>query len=228
MQRSTGYINSTLRCYCAQDFNKYEDYLADKYYLNGISKIADTGTYFLIGYNRQENNRTYFVYFDGTAFREFPLESSVNMIAPTATVDMEKKVVTVASVAGCQQFTLDGKAIKTISHPEPKDKILHASDVFMDLFDGDAEKQNRLKEVSASLGLENISAPDHITKHERSSCGSHVYLASESGFYLLDAGTGDILASVPEENGVQNFEELAPGLIAISTWTGVKLYRFCD
>jgi hypothetical protein len=53
-------------------------------------------------------------------------------------------------------------------------------------------------------------------------------LASESGFYLIDASTGNLLASVPEKYGVQNFEELAPGLIAIATWSGVKLYRFCD
>lgn len=228
VQRSTGYINSTLRRYCVDDFDKYEDYLADKYYINGISRIDTNNTYFLTGYNRQENNRTYFIYFDGTAFREFPLETSGNMIAPTATVDMEKRVVTVASIAGCRQFTLDGKAIKTISHPDPKDKTLRASDAFMHLFDGDTEKQNRLKEVSKSLGLEDISAPDYITKHELSSCGSHIYLASESGFYLLDAGTGDILATVPEEYGVQNFEEIDPGFIAIATWTGVKLYKLCD
>ena len=228
VNRRTGYINSTLRRYSVDDFSKYEDYLADKYYLNGISRIADAGTYFLTGYNRQENNRTYFIYFDGTAFREFPLETSVNMIAPTATVDMEKGVVTVASIAGCRQFTLEGKAIQTISHPDPKDKTLRASDAFIHLFDGDTEKQNRLKELSESLGLDDISAPDYITKHESSSCGSYIYLSSQSGFYLLDASTGEILATVPEEYGVQNFEELAPGLITIATWTGVKLYRLCN
>ena len=228
VQRSTGYINSTLRRYSVDDFSKYEDYLADKYYLNGISRIAKAGTYFLTGFNRQENNKNYFIYFDGTAFHEFPLETSVTMIAPTATVDMEKGVVTISSIVGCRQFTLDGKAVKTIAHPAPKDKTLRASDAFMHLFDGDTEKQNRLKEVSASLGLEDISAPDYITKHEASSCGSYIYLASQSGFYLLDASTGDILASVPEEYGVQNVEELSPGLIAIATWTGVKLYKLCD
>ena len=228
VQRSTGYINSTLRRYCVDDFEKFEDCLADKYCINGISRIDSNNTYFLTGHNRRENNRTYFIFFDGTAFREFPLETSVDMLAPTATVDMEKGVVTVASIGGCRQFTLEGKAIKTIAHPAPKDKTLRASDAFMHLFDGDTEKQNRLKEVSASLGLEDISAPDYITKHELSSCGSHIYLASESGFYLLDAGTGDILATVPEEYGVQNFKELALGLIAIVTWTGVKLYKLCD
>ena len=228
VQRSTGYINSTLRRYCAEDLDKYEDHLADRYCLNGISRIDTNNTYFLTGYNRQENKRAYFIYFDGSTFQEIPLETSVNMIAPTTTVDMEKGVVTLSSIAGCQQFTLDGKTVNTISHPSPKDKTLRASDAFMHLFEGNAEKQKHLKEASASLGLENISAPDYITKYELSSCGNYIYLASESGFYLIDANTGDILASVPEEYGVQNFEELAPGLIATATWSGVKLYRFSD
>lgn len=228
VQRSIGYVNSTLRRYCVDDFNKYEDHLADKYYLSSISKIDSNNTYFLTGYNRQENNRNYFIYSDGATFREVPLEISVNMIAPTATVNMEKGVVTLASIAGCRQFTLEGKSLNTISHPSPKDKTLHTSEVFAHLFDGDTEKQNRLKEVSAALGLENISATDYITKYALSSCGKYIYIASESGFYLTDEKTGDVLASVPEEYGVQNFEELAPGLIAIATWSGVKLYSFCD
>jgi hypothetical protein len=221
-------INSTLRRYCVHDFRKYQDYLADKYCLIAISKIDSNNTYFLIGYNREENDRTYFIYFDGTEFREIPLETAVSAIMPPVTIDMESGVVTIASIAGCQQFTLEGKAVSTISHPDPKDKVLHFSDVFMSLFDGDAEKQTHIKELSASLGLENITAADYITKHRSSSCGKYVYLASESGFYLIDASTGNLLASVPEKYGVQNFEELAPGLIAIATWSGVKLYRFCD
>ncbi|MBP3479316.1 MAG: hypothetical protein J6K03_07530 [Oscillospiraceae bacterium] len=228
VQRGTGYVNSTLRRYCIHDFNKYEDFLADKYYLNGITRIDSNNTYFLTGYNRQEDNKIYFIYFNGAAFREVPLKTSDNMIAPTATVDMEKGIVTLASIAGCWQFTLDGKTVNTITHPSPKDKTIHASDLFMHLFDGDAEKQKHLKEVSASLGLENISAPDYITKYESSSCGKYIYVASESGFYLIDESTGNIIASVSEEYGVQNFEELAPGMIAIATWSGVKLYRFCD
>jgi hypothetical protein len=228
VQRSLGYLNSTLRRYCVQDFTIYEDHLADKYYLDGISRIDTNNTYFLTGFNRQENDRAYFIYFDGAAFREVPLEPSMNMIAPTATVDMEKGVVTLSSITGCRQFTLDGKMVNTISHPSPKGKTLHASDVFMHLFDGNTEKQKHLKEVSASLGLEHISAPDYITKYELSSCGKYIYLASESGFYLIDASTGDILASVPEKYGVQNFEELAQGAIAIGTWSGVKLYQFFD
>ena len=228
VQRNTGSVNSTLRRYCAEDFSKYEDYLPDKYCLISIARIDTDGIYFLTGYNRQENNRSYFIHFDGAEFREYPLDTSENMLALTATVDTEKGVVTVASLQGCRQFTLEGNGITPISHPDPKYKTFCASDAFMHLLDGDTQKQNHLKEVSAALGLENIPVPDLISKYELSSCGSYIYLASKSGFYLLDTGTGDVLATVPEEYGVQNFEEFAPGLIAIATWTGVKVYKLCD
>ena len=168
------------------------------------------------------------IYFDGTAFREFPLESPGSIIAPDAAVDMEKGIVTLFSFGGCRRFTLEGKAVDTVTHPDPKDKMLHTSDAFMHLFDGDTEKQNRLKEISASFGLKKIIAPDHITKYELSSCGSYIYLASENGFYVMDGSTGEILACVPEKYGVQNFEELAPGSVAIATWSGVKLYKLCE
>lgn len=227
VQRSAGYINSTLRRYCVQDLNQYEDFLADKYNITSISRIDANRLYFLIGHNRQDQN-LYFIYFDGTAFREFPLESPGSIIAPDAAVDMEKGIVTPFSFGGCRRFTLEGKAVDTVTHPDPKDKMLHTSDAFMHLFDGDTQKQNRLKEISASLGLEKIIAPDHITKYELSSCGSYLYLASENGFYVMDGSTGEILACVPEKYGVQNFEELAPGSVAIATWSGVKLYRLCE
>ncbi len=225
VQRSTGAMNSTLRCYCVDDLSQYEDYLADKYLITGIMRMETMRSFFMTGYNRQEN-RHYFIFFDGSGFREYPLESGVDIVSHTATVDGEKGVVTIASVAGCRQFTLEGKVIKEISHPAPKSKTLCASDVFMHLFD--MEKQNRLKELSNAYGMENISAPDNILKCAPSSDGSYTYLASDSGFYLLDGVTGDVLAAVPETYGVQNFEEISTEMIAIATWSGVKLYQLSN
>ena len=57
------------------------------------------------------------------------------------------------------------------------------------------------------------------------SCQQHLYLASDSGFYLLDAATEQVLATVPERFGVHQVAELAPDLLALSTWTGTKLYQ---
>lgn len=225
VQRSTDGINSTLRRYPIDDLGKYEEYLADKYCLDGISKIADTGTYFLTGYNRKEHNRYYFLYFDGAEFREVPLDAGPDMLIFAAAIDINRGIVNVSSITGYRQFTLDGKEITAVSHPAPKNRTLRTSDVFMHLVKDDAEAQKKLKEISESLGLEEISEPDFINKREESSCGNYIYLASQSGFYLLDANTGNILASVPERFGVQSFEELAPGVLAITTWRGVKLYQ---
>ena len=227
VQRSTGAMNSTLRCYCVDDLSQYSDYLADKYCITGILRLETMRSFFMTGYHRQEN-RHYFIYFDGSAFREYPLETTVDIVGSTTTVDVEKGIVTTASLAGCRQFTLEGKIIKTIPHPAPKSKRLSASDVFMHLCDGDTEKQKQLKELSNAYGMENVSAPDNILKYASSSDGSYTYLASDSGFYLLDGVTGDVLASVPEAFGVQNFEEISPELIAIATWSGVKLYQLSN
>ena len=223
----SGTMNSTLRCYCADDLSQYSDYLADKYCITGIMRLEAMGSFFMTGYHRQEN-RYYFIYFDGSVFREYPLDANVNIVGATPTVDAEKGVVTVASVSGCRQFTLEGKLIKTIPHPAPKSKKIGASDVFMHLCDGDTEKQKHLKELSNAYGMENVSAPDNILKYAPSSDGRYTYLASDSGFYLLDGVTGAVLASVPEAFGVQSFEEISPELIALATWSGVKLYQISN
>ena len=228
LQRRTDYINSTLRRYSIENLSDYQNYLEDKYNLDDILKIDACEKYLLLGYNRKENNKRYFIYFDGVEFQEFPVDLSVTMIAPTTTVDMEKGIVTIASIAGCRQFTLEGKFIRTISHPEPKDKMLCFSDAFRNLFAYDPDKQNRIKESSIALGIEDISAPDYINMYETSKCRNYIYLASESGFYVLDMKTGNILAFVPEEYGVKSFVEILPGLLALATWTGTKLYRLYD
>ena len=45
---------------------------------------------------------------------------------------------------------------------------------------------------------------------------------------MLDVKTKNVLASVDETYGVQNFEEIAADVIAIATWNGVKLYRLVE
>ena len=50
-------------------------------------------------------------------------------------------------------------------------------------------------------------------------------MSTNAGFYLLDAVTKQLLSHIPEEYGVQNFEQLETDVIALATWHGVKLYR---
>jgi len=55
-----------------------------------------------------------------------------------------------------------------------------------------------------------------------------VMIVGKDSPHIMGANTAEILATVPEEYRVQNFEEIAPGVIAIATWGGVKLYKIAD
>ena len=72
------------------------------------------------------------------------------------------------------------------------------------------------------------SYKDMITKYAPSQCGRYIFMSTNTGFSLLDAATKQLLAHVPEEFGVQNFEQLETDVIALATWRGVKLYRMID
>ena len=226
VSRRTDALNSTLRRYCVEDLSQYQDFLADKYVLNNIFPLKSLESYLLIGYDRQRDGRNYFIRFDGRQYREFPLDVRGSMAILGAAMDEKNGTVTVAYVGGCSQFTLEGEKIGEMFHPEPKDKTFSFAGSFSHLL-AEEESRQRLKELSTSLHLENISARDYINKYALSSCGKYIHLASQSGFYLLDAATGKILAAVPETYGVQNFEELSSDTIAVATWSGVKLYRLC-
>ena len=68
----------------------------------------------------------------------------------------------------------------------------------------------------------------YVEKYVKSSCGKYLYTATENGFYILDSDTKKILAAAKEEYGAQNCEELEKGLVAVSTWGGVKIYEIIE
>lgn len=228
VQQYVEYGDSTLRCYSLKDISKYQDFLVNKYHLSEILRLESNGIYLLIGYNRQEDNRKYFIHFDGLTFKEYLLESSEDMVVFSADVDIHRSIVTLYTLKGCYRYTLDGKSVAELSHPVPVDKTYSFYDVFGHLFIDNQEKLEKLKELSISFGSENISTPDFITKYQISSCGNFVYIASESGFYVADAETVEIMASVQEKFGVQNFEEISSDIIALATWSGVSLYQIIN
>lgn len=67
-----------------------------------------------------------------------------------------------------------------------------------------------------------------ITKYALSACGKYIFMSTNSGFYVLNAATKQLLASIPEQFGVHNFEQTEPGVIAVAAWGGVKLYRIIE
>lgn len=86
-----------------------------------------------------------------------------------------------------------------------------------------------LKEIISNPFASGESAyKDAITKYALSQCGKYIFMSTNAGFYLLDASTQQLLSFIPEEYGVQNFEQLEPDVIALATWSGVKLYRMID
>lgn len=86
-----------------------------------------------------------------------------------------------------------------------------------------------LKEIIANPFASRESVhKDTITKYALSQCSRYILMSAEAGFYLLDAATKQLLSFIPEEYGVQNFEQPEPDVIALATWGGVKLYRMVD
>ena len=229
VQRWTDAVISTLRRYQTDDLTKFEDYLPDTFVLDHISRIEKDKIYFLTGYSRKDNHRRYFLYFDGVRFREYPLEVPDTMLLSSCVVDSENGVITLASFTdGCRRFSMEGKLLDSVTHPNTQEKTISFSDAFTNLFADNSDGMQKVRDMSAKRGFENVSVRDDIAKYERSSCGKYIYLASKSGLHLLDAKTGAVLAFVPEEFGVQNVAELNPGVIAIATWSGVKIYEVRD
>lgn len=73
-----------------------------------------------------------------------------------------------------------------------------------------------------------LAPDDPIQKYALSPRGRYRFFGTKGGFTLTDAKTGDILAHIPEEYGVQNVTPIAPDTVALSTWSGVKLYRMTE
>lgn len=86
----------------------------------------------------------------------------------------------------------------------------------------------RKETIVNPFASEKAEARDFIAKYARSQCGRYIFMATNAGFYLLDAATKQLLCHIPEEYGVQNFEQLEPDVIALAGWNGVKLYRMTD
>lgn len=216
---------STLRNYRAADPSMYEDVLSGKYVLRTIQWVPSRKAYFLCGYGRQEKKQNYFIWYDGAAFTAYPVQEPPGTMIFMAKAEEKDPSVTMISNHGCFRMSPEGQILEKVEHPSPKDKELSFFSGFHHLLNGNEEKEGQLLAISEALDLERIPAPDRITKYSRSSDGAYGYLASDSGFYLLDGTTGEVLASVPAEHGIHCVAELSPGLLALSTWTATKLYR---
>ena len=221
-------MRSALRIYQKDDLTKYEDLLAGQYQLLRIHRLGDGKTYLIIGRN-DDGNR--FIYYDGADFTHYPLADTEDQIVFNSDVDPQTGIVTIYSIEACYHYTPEGKLIKTIPHPGAKDEEVPLSIEFSPAVMEIPGITEALDQLFDELGVEDMNSAgseDMVHKYGRSGCGRYLCMASESGFYVMDAETSEILAEVPEEYGVQNFEWVADDVVALATWGGVKLYRLTN
>lgn len=218
-------LNSALRIYDAADLTRYEDLLTERYQLLRIHRLGDGKSYLLIG-NSRPDGQTCLIYYDGVSFVHRPLPETETLVVLGSDVDPETGAVTLYTPRGCYKYTAEGEMVETLPHPAAKEMRTSFSDVFSKMYADDPEKMEHIRMVCDDLGLENVKTPDMITKYSRR--GDYFCITSKSGFYMVDARTAETLAYLPEEYGVQNFEWVEPDVIALATWSGVKLYRLIE
>ena len=221
-------MRSALRIYQKNDPTKYEDFLAGQYQLYGIHRLEDGKTYLIIG---GDDDGNHFIYYDGAEFTSYLLADTEDQIVFNSEVDPQTGVVTIYSIEACYRYTPDGKLIKTIPHPSAKDEenpLSIAVSPAVAEIPGITEALNKLFDELGVEDMNSVESGDMVHKYGQSECGRYFWMASESGFYVMDAETSEILAEVPEEYGVRNFEWVAEDVVALATWGGVKLYRLTN
>ena len=214
-------ILSTLRRYDADNLEIFKDYIVEKYFLHKIFKNYNDKTYLLQGFSRNDE-MTHILFFDGEDYRDFLLEDTKNNVI--CNVELKKDYLLAYMGAECRIYSLEGKLLGNLNHPNPTYKKISFSMVF-DFPKVVENFPDKLSGLCEKLGLDNFKVDDGITKIADSKNGEFKYISSNSGFYVIDKKTGNCVIEHQEDYGVQNFLEIEDGLIAINAFCNVKLYR---
>lgn len=221
-------LRSTLRCYDADDLTQYYDLIPEKYCLTGIIAIEKYGKYLLAGYDRERNNENFLIHFDGDTFMEYPLSARKGDVIFNIDFDATNDEVLIYGFA-CKRYKMDGSFLGVISHAKPKQKTISFADAIRSTgIDGCGREQMDTEAFQQFLKqAENSQFPvqDDINKCGVSRKGEYVYLASSSGFYVLEPGTRQVVAEVHEEYGVQNYIEIGEKILALATGQSVKIFQ---
>jgi len=214
---------SRLRRYNADNLEVYEDFLDEEYVISKIYKKCLSGMYLLLGYSRNDEME-HLLYFDGEHYKEYIFEDTKQQ--SIYSIDLKNDCLLAYTEGECRIYSFDGKLMGTLRHPNPKSKKLSFSKVFdfpglVDVF------PEKIRELSAKLGLEDIEIGDGITKIADSKNGQFKYISSNSGFYVIDKKNRKCVIEHLEEYGVQNFTEFEEGLLLLTLFNNVSLYRLC-
>lgn len=220
-------LHSALRRYAADAPNQYEDFLAGEYQLIDIQRLDRRQIYVLIG-KRMSDRNVCFIYYDGSTFTAYPLADTGTTVVFSSYPDESTGNITLFTSRGYCTYTAEGTLLQVHGHPYAVPTEVSFSEVFETHFGADSPEMEHIRRICEAGGLEHVPVPDRIQQIEPSPDGRYIYLASQSGFYLMDAGSRALLARVPEEYGVQKITQLAPDLLALTTWHGVRLYRIVE
>lgn len=227
--------NSALRRYDLSCDMSYEDMLAEKYRLVSITPIKELNKYLLIGQDRQkpendDTDRWSMIWFDGSSFEEYPIKHAEECRGVIVHAEYEHATNTVILYGIRKTFRCDrqGRIIEEISSPSMENgKISFSSAV--SLGPGAAkEVGDPLTNLSALSETESLQWGDRINKICISSDGKKYYVGTNLGLYVVDAKTREPLKKEAIDYGVHDIAEISPGTIAVSTWTGVKVFESSD
>lgn len=227
-------LNSALRCYDLDDNMSYRDLLKEKYQLVCIKPVKEINKQLIIGLDRKKSDldRTdcwSLIWFDGVYFEEYPIWNIdlSNDVVSSAEYEALTNTVIIYGQAKTFRCNLRGKIIEELSLSDSEKITASLSDTLSNL-DIKGNQLDALKQFSHLFGTENISLDDSIYKVCLSFDGKKYYAGTHLGISVIDAETKSVLAKKKIDYGVQNITEIAPNVIVVSTWNGVKVFEIVD
>lgn len=221
-------LNSALRCYDTEDISQYYDTISEKYCLTGVVAAEKYGKYFLTGYDRERNNLDVLIHYDGDTCVEYPLPARKGDIVSKMEFDPENDEVLIYGFV-CKRYKTDGSFLGVISHVKPKQRTISLGTVIrstkLDKIVCDQDHRDEFEEFLKQPGKHEFQRSDSINKYGVSKNGKMIYLASESGFYVLDPKTKSVILEHYEEFGVTSYHEIGENILALSTANSVKLFQ---
>lgn len=214
-------LNSTLRCYDAENLSLYYDIMPEKYCLTGIVAIDKYKKYLLTGFDRDQNNKHVLIHFDGESFLEYPLPARRGDVVSNMEFDSRNDEVLIYGFV-CKRYKMDGSFMGVIPHIKPKHGMISFGDVMRSTGIEHLEAYQQFLKQGNECELPTL---DTINKFGFSKAGDAIYLASESGFYVLEPNSNEVVAEIREEYGVKSYIELGDKILALSTVDSVKLFR---
>lgn len=227
-------FNSALRCYNLNDKMSFEDLFEEKYWLISIQPVKKLNKYLLIGLDRKKAeldriDSWSLIWFDGVSFDEYPIRNidiSEDVVHSAEYEDSTNTVIIYGHLK-TTRCDLCGNVIEDMLLSNAEKITVSFSDVFAGI-NFNRDDFDALKKLSDLFGMENISCDDSIWKVCLSFDGKKYYVATHLGVYILDTETKSVLANKKIDYGVQNITEISPNVIAISAWSGVKIFEIVD